>query len=67
MTYSRYQFRLASLFAITLAVCLLLWAWRFGPQRVVLIMAIVPAAVFVPIWLCLLGRKLLANMHDDRA
>ena len=58
-----FQFGLASLFAVTLAVCLLLWAWRFGPQRLIVILAILPAAILMPIWLYLVSQKLLERLR----
>jgi hypothetical protein len=60
-----FQFGLASLFGLTLGAAFLLWAWRFGVQRVIVILAVLPAVVMTPIYLVAMAGKILRKMRDS--
>jgi hypothetical protein len=62
----RFQFTLASLFAVTLAVGVLLWAWRFGALRLTFVLAVLPAAILVPIYLVLIGQSVFRRYMNRR-
>jgi membrane protein YdbS with pleckstrin-like domain len=51
------QFRLSSLFVLTLIVALLLWAWRFGPAKLAGIIAVTTGVFFVLVWITLIVTR----------